>query len=137
MKRLAIALVAAAAVLAAALPTLVTTTTNHAAANPDFAAAGFRAYVDSLTGEFYVPDPEPELPLSEDLLNSLRTDTDSLVEVASPLPDGGTMVRLNGRFSSIYVGHTAANGRADAECLSQPEVRDGVVHLQERGGERR
>jgi len=133
MKRFASAFGVAAIAIAAATSSIDTTPPPASGDAGGFAAAGFRAYIDSITGEFHDPVPPPEIPLSEDLLNAISTDSDGLVEEPGAGEDGGTMVRLNGRFRNIWVGHAGADGLTAAECVSG----EGASVATEEGGEER
>lgn len=82
--------------------------------------AGYTVFIDPVTGKI-VPQPTGPLPLelTEELQNSLSTSSEGLVEIPSPVPGGGTMVRLNGRFQDAMVATTAdAGGNISATCLS-------------------
>ncbi len=73
-------------------------------------AGGFRAHVDPLTGSLVTPPPAAlRLQLSPDLQQAFSTSADGLVEVA--LPNGGVMVRLDGRFMSATVATVGADGQ--------------------------
>ena len=58
-----------------------------------------KAYIDPETGEF-IPQPKGKDPAleSHEPSDAISTSSEGLVEVPSPVPGGGTMVNLKGRF---------------------------------------
>jgi hypothetical protein len=80
---------------------------------PDGAAitgSAQRAYLDPDTGRLLREPPPgaPVMPLSPDELNMLSTSDAGLV--ATPLPGGGYMVDLQGRFQHMAVATVADDG---------------------------
>lgn len=98
---------------------------GQAAATPQ-GSPGMRVYVDPETGEFTVPPTEAravEAPAPE---AATSTSHEGLVEVRSPVPGGGFMVDLQGRFRSPLTATLGADGKvmmAHAPCVSAS--RDG------------
>ena len=58
--------------------------------------------------------------LDEDLQKALSTSVEDLVAVESPLPGGGVMIDLQGRFQSVQVATIDADGKLQVEvhCLA-------------------
>lgn len=115
MKRLFVFVLPALLVLAPS--TLTKQSGTHQAQS---AAPGYVAHVNAL-GDF-IEDPF-ELPLDqldEQTLTGLMTNDDGLVEETDA--GGGEMVRLNGRFRSVYVGTVGTDGSVEATCLSGTPV---------------
>ncbi|MBT8054175.1 MAG: hypothetical protein HKO99_14025 [Xanthomonadales bacterium] len=100
-------------------------------------ASAQRAYLDPVTGRL-LSKPPPDAPvmrLSPEELNMLSTSDAGLVE--APLPDGGYMLDLQGRFQHMAVATLADDGTieirdfsgevflpADSEQPEQGEKRD-------------
>ena len=75
--------------------------------------SGMRGYVDPQTGvvrEGPAPGTVPP-PLSPQEQNALSTSTEGLVQVPSPVPGGGVMLDLQGRFQSPLIGTIGADGK--------------------------
>ena len=73
---------------------------------------GMRAYIDPVTGELGVP-PVWEAPSPEALAPgaAFSTSSEGLVETPSPVPGGGVMMRLQGRFRSPSTATLDADGK--------------------------
>ena len=84
-------------------------------------ASGMTIYIDPETGAFLkepAPGHEP-LQLTPQLQNALSTSDSGLVEVPSPVPGGGVMIDLQGRFQSPLVGTIDANGKVKMQHLNE------------------
>ena len=91
-----------------------------AAADPE-GTSGMTIYIDPETGAFLkepAPGHEP-LQLTPQLQNALSTSDSGLVEVPSPVPGGGVMIDLQGRFQSPLVGTIDANGKVKMQHLNE------------------
>jgi hypothetical protein len=71
-------------------------------------ASGFRAYVDPETGE--LTEPPSDAP-AEEPAAAFSTSDEGLVAVPSPVPGGGVMVDLQGRFRSPLTATVGADGK--------------------------
>lgn len=73
---------------------------------------GMRAYIDPVTGEFGVPPPG-EAPSPEALAPgaAYSTSDEGLVETPSPVPGGGVMIDLQGRFRGPLTATLDADGK--------------------------
>lgn len=97
------------------LPAIVTGQSKDTRASEDDASAGIagsaqRVYLDPDTGRL-LREPPPGVPaitLSPEEINMLSTSDKGLVE--TPLPDGGYMVDLQGRFRHMAVATVADDG---------------------------
>ena len=83
-------------VLAASSPGV----TQQVKASGPLGSANSRVYVDPKTGEIGTPPPGTQLalPLAPEEKNALNSSSEGLVQVPSPVPGGGVMVDLQGRF---------------------------------------
>lgn len=75
---------------------------------------GYRAYIDPETGELTSPPEIQEttserLHLSPEEMNAMSTSSDDLVE--EPLPGGGYMIDLQGRFQSSVFATVDKSGK--------------------------
>jgi uncharacterized membrane protein YdfJ with MMPL/SSD domain len=63
---------------------------------------------------------QPTAAESEKLLNDLKQMLDQSTEdlVAVPLPDGGEMVDLQGRFQSVALAKVGPDGKVQMECVT-------------------
>ncbi|MGD8412940.1 MAG: hypothetical protein PVF33_01835 [Candidatus Latescibacterota bacterium] len=88
--------------------------------------AGYVVEVDPATGQ-PAPTPEGAAPVifDEEMRNRLSTSSQGLVEVPSPVPGGGTMVDLQGRFQHAFVATADDTGRVDVNCVSTPASASG------------
>jgi hypothetical protein len=75
-----------------------------------------RIYIDPETGRPGTPPEglEPELTAEQHL--TLSTDAAELYEEPSPVPGGGTMIDLQGRFQSVMHGTLGADGVLVTDC---------------------
>ena len=75
-----------------------------------------RVYVDPETGEFITP-PKREVPVSRKMALPAASNISQewLEERPSPVPGGGTMVDLKGRFRSPLTATTNGNGKTKIE----------------------
>lgn len=81
--------------------------------------AGMVVHVDPVTGEFVAPgDGTVPVTLDKEMLNALSTSAEGLVETPSPVPGGGVMVDLRGRFQSTHIAVVDGDGRFSAACYS-------------------
>lgn len=79
--------------------------------------AAMTVYKDPVTGEFGPPPAEVERALQDQkLLDSTSTSAQGLVQVLSPVPGGGFMVNLQGRFMSAAVATVDKNGKISIDC---------------------
>ncbi len=87
---------------------------------------GMRAYLDPVTGEFGVPPSWEEEALGTEALVApgapASTSDAGLVETPSPVPGGGVMVDLQGRFQSPLVATIGTDGKMTMRHL--PCVQD-------------
>jgi hypothetical protein len=78
-------------------------------------------YVDPQTGALRkeaAPGTVP-LQLTPELRNAISTSHQGLVEVPSPVPDGGVTVDLQGRFQSPLFATIDANGQIKIRHLHE------------------
>jgi len=77
-------------------------------------SAALRVYIDPESGEFITPS-EREIPTAESLEPhaAFSTSHDEFVEIPSPVPGGGTMVDLKGRFRSPLTSTIDSNGKVN------------------------
>lgn len=71
-----------------------------------------RAYIDPETGEFVNP-PEHETPVAIKSIqpSALNTSTEPMEEESSPVPGGGVMIDLKGRFKNPIRATIEENGK--------------------------
>ena len=79
-------------------------------------SGALRVYIDPETGEYTTP-PAPEVPAARKLPSpaALSTSHEGLEEQPSPVPGGGTLVDLKGRFRSPLVATIDSNGKTKIE----------------------
>jgi hypothetical protein len=86
------------------------------------AAAQTAGYIVHIDPEMGIPaDASPDavpVVFDEELRNALSTSSEGLVEVPSPVPGGGIMVDLEGRFQNTFVAAVDESGRVGASCTS-------------------
>lgn len=66
---------------------------------------GLNVYIDPQTGEF-IQEPRPgqeALKITPEMQNATSTSSEGLVEEISPVPGGGVMIDLKGRFQSPLI----------------------------------
>ncbi len=88
-------------------------------AEPALMPSGYTIHIDPATGALV--DPAPGMApviFDEALQNALSTSPEGLVEVASPVDGGGTMIDLQGRFQNTMVSTLDENGVVQAPCFS-------------------
>jgi len=79
----------------------------------------YRVYIDPATGALTSqPSGSDPAPLGKDTERALSTSSEGLREVPSPVPGGGTMVDLQGRFHNVSVATVDENGDLKAPCVS-------------------
>lgn len=89
-------------------------------------SAAFVVHFDPATGKVVEPSPSAApVTFGPEWRNSLSTSADGLVEERSPIPGGGVMVDLRGRFRSAMVAVTDGEGHVTAPCVSDPEAARG------------
>lgn len=81
-------------------------------------SAGRRVYVDPATGRPSSGPPPipPGLARLPEVANALSTSSEGLREVPVPLPGGGVMVDLQGRFRSLVTATVHADGTVGLNC---------------------
>ena len=95
-------------------------------------SAGYVVHIDPATGRVTEPSPSTvPVAIDEQWANRLSTSSEGLVEKPSPVPGGGTMVDLRGRFQNTFVAAVDDSGRVGATCISDPAKAGGE------GGEER
>jgi len=80
-------------------------------------AAGMRIYRDPVTGELVDPPAEAPDQVSLPPDDALSTSSEGLMETPSPVPGGGVMVDLQGRFRSPLVATQDAEGKIKIQHL--------------------
>jgi hypothetical protein len=80
-------------------------------------AAGMRIYRDPVTGELRDPPAEAPAQVSLPPYDALSTSSEGLVETPSPVPGGGVMVDLQGRFRSPLIATQDAEGKITIQHL--------------------
>lgn len=94
-------------------------------------AAGLRVYIDPETGRF-VPEPPAGAAVETDVATAEAVSTRSvdLVEQPSPVPGGGMMLDLEGRFQNAIEMSVDASGALSSDCAiedaSSPAGDEGV-----------
>jgi hypothetical protein len=76
-----------------------------------------RIYRDPVTGELGDPPAEAPDQISLPPADALSTSSEGLVETPSPMPDGGVMVDLQGRFRSPLIATQDAEGKITIQHL--------------------
>lgn len=86
---------------------------------PVRAAAGYVVHIDPETGEFVAPTQNTvSVELDEWMRNALSTSSEGLKVVPSPVPGGGMMVDLQGRFQNTFVAVVDESDHVAATCNS-------------------
>jgi hypothetical protein len=130
MPRRPLIIIACGAVLAAAVwlvPTPTGDVTPAAVVSTDAAAhAGYRAFIDPATGGLTAhPTSIGAVGLDKDVANALSTSSEGLREEPSPVPGGGVMVDLRGRFRNATIATIDETGALRVPCVSGlPQQRD-------------
>ncbi|MBR9987359.1 MAG: hypothetical protein KFF68_15755 [Desulfosarcina sp.] len=75
-----------------------------------------RAYIDPETGEFISP-PEHQTPAASESIqpSAFSTSDEKMEEASSPVPGGGVMIDLKGRFQSPVTATVERNGKTTIE----------------------
>ena len=75
-----------------------------------------RATIDPETGEFVNP-PEQETPAASESIqpSALSISAETMEESSSPVPGGGVMINLKGRFQSPVSATVEGNGKTTIE----------------------
>jgi hypothetical protein len=117
-QRVGLILIVCAAVCAAFVGTHRGAGQGDAAAT-SVAAPGYRIYIDAATGGI-VSEPNGTAPVVLDpgVQNALSTSAEGLVETPSPVPGGGVMVELDGRFQNAMMATVDGGGEMTAPCVS-------------------
>lgn len=116
---------AAAAVAAWAVPGVLQDEGARTASTAEPSVApppsGYVVQIDPATGRI-VSSPQQVDPaiLDGEMLDRLSTSAEGLVERPSPVPGGGTMVELEGRFQHAFVATAGDSARVAASCISRP-----------------
>jgi hypothetical protein len=76
-----------------------------------------RIYRDPVTGELVDPPAEAPDQVSLPPDDALSTSSEGLMETPSPVPGGGIMVDLQGRFRSPLVAKQDAEGKIKIQHL--------------------
>ena len=76
-----------------------------------------KIYRDPVTGEFVDPPAEAPAQVSLPPDAALSTSSEGLVETPSPVPGGGVIVDLQGRFRSPLMATQDAEGRVTIQHL--------------------
>lgn len=93
-----------------------TTNTEATASVAVGADVGYQAAIDPTTREFVAPTPTPANEAAKAALEPLSRSDHGLVEEPSPVPGGGVMVNLQGRFQNTFTATTNADGEMVIEC---------------------
>ena len=82
-----------------------------------------RATIDPETGEF-VNSPEQETPAASESIqpSALSISAETMEEASSPVPGGGVMIDLNGRFQSPVSATVEGNGETTIEHPASGEM---------------
>jgi len=86
--------------------------------------AGYVIHIDPVTGAIVEKSATSEpILLNEKMRDAFSRSEDGLVEVASPVEGGGTMINLEGRYQNSMVSTVDENGELQAApCLSGVEA---------------
>lgn len=81
---------------------------------------GMSVYIDPQTGEF-IPEPkqgQKALEITPEMQNATSTSSEGLVEEKSPVPGGGVMIDLKGRFQSPLIITQDPTGKPKTQHLN-------------------
>lgn len=102
-------------------------TVSPAEHTPAARAAGYVVHIDPATGRVAEPSLSTvPITIDEEWSNRLSTSSQGLVETPSPVPGGGTMVDLQGRFQNAFVAAVDDTGLVGASCISDPAGNGGT-----------
>lgn len=81
---------------------------------------GMSVYIDPQTGKFLsAPAPGQEiLTINSEMQNATSTSSEGLIEEKSPIPGGGIMMDLKGRFQSPLVITQDPSGKLQSQHLN-------------------
>jgi hypothetical protein len=83
-------------------------------------ATGMKIYIDPQTGQLMTePAGTVPLQLSPDEENALSTSHQGLVETVNPVPGGGVIVDLQGRFRNPIFATVDGNGKVTIQHLDR------------------
>jgi hypothetical protein len=83
--------------------------------------AGYVAHVDPSTGRILSEAQESAAAeIDPTLMNHFSTSPEGLVEVPSPVPGGGVMIDLQGRFQNAFAAAVDDSGLVRVFCTSDP-----------------
>lgn len=89
-------------------------------ASPASEGSGLRVYVDPETGRFVpVPVAGAEAEAGRATAEALSNRSADLVEQESPVPGGGVMLDLQGRFQNAIEMSVDASGELSSDCASE------------------
>jgi hypothetical protein len=80
-------------------------------------ASGMKIHRDPVTGELGAPPAEAPDQVSLPPDDALSTSSEGLMETPSPVPGGGSMVDLQGRFRSPLIATQDAEGKITIQHL--------------------
>lgn len=81
---------------------------------------GMSVYIDPQTGEF-IPEPkqgQKALEITPEMQNATSTSSEGLIEEKSPVPGGGVMIDLKGRFQSPLIITQDPTGKQKTQHLN-------------------
>lgn len=87
------------------------------------AQTGYRVQIDPASGQFtdeVAPVDPDKLPAA--LRNALSTSSEGLSVRQSPVPGGGQMIDLQGRFQNTSVARVKDDGSLEAPCLTNEKA---------------
>jgi hypothetical protein len=80
---------------------------------------GYIVHIDPATGEFLPALDRPvAVQTDQSMQNAFSTSSEGLTEQSSPVPGGGIMVNLQGRFQNVFVATIADSNDFTATCKS-------------------
>ena len=84
--------------------------------NPNDTGHSLKVYINPYTGEFITPEQAEALSLEKSVKSTADAAShEELTESQSPVPDGGTMIDLKGRFQSPLNCTIESNGEIKIE----------------------
>ncbi|MFQ5479386.1 MAG: post-PEP-CTERM-1 domain-containing protein [Candidatus Binatia bacterium] len=86
-------------------------------------SAGMKAHIDPETGEFLDSPPVGSVGRASPAITAGRP-PEPAVEVPSPVPGGGVMIDLNGRFQAEFVATVGPDGKLSTDCREDGAVPD-------------